>query len=397
MQTTRNNKSRSTGRNRNQRPQARPAKNKKVSKLDPNLLIKAAQPSGQEGFQSKTPFAGLPIHEKVLQNVAAKGYENMTYIQEKSIQGLLEGRDMLGISNTGSGKTAAFLIPIIEHALKDSKFEALIVTPTRELALQIEEEFKSLTQGLPLRSATFIGGTNINTDVKTLSRKLNVIVGTPGRLLDLANRRLLKFQTIQTLVLDEFDRMLDMGFVNDVKKIIAGMTQRKQTMLFSATLEPSQKNLIDGILRNPIQVKVNNGGTSSENVDQDIIRVPEGKDKFGMLTDLFQEEGLDKVIIFTETKRLADRVSKKLNQNGIRSGLIHGNKSQNNRNRTIDEFKNGDTRVLVATDVAARGIDVSDVTHVINYQLPMTMDSYIHRIGRTGRAGKTGVAITFVD
>lgn len=397
MYSTRNNNSQASSRNRNQRPNGRPTQNKKVSKLDPNLLVKKAQPSGQEGFQSKTPFSGLPINTQVLKNIEAKGYENMTYIQEKSINALLDGRDMLGISNTGSGKTAAFLIPIIEHALNDSNFEALIVTPTRELALQIEAEFKTLTLGLSLRSATFIGGTNINSDVNTLSRKLNVIVGTPGRLLDLANRRLLKFQTIQTLVLDEFDRMLDMGFINDVKKIINGMTRRKQTMLFSATLEPSQKSLIDGLLDTPIQVKVNSGGSTSENVDQDIIRVPEGKDKFMLLAGLFDSKTLEKVIIFTETKRLADRLSKKLNGNGIKSGLIHGNKSQNNRNRTIEEFKNGDTRVLVATDVAARGIDVSDVTHVINYQLPMSMDSYIHRIGRTGRAGKTGSAITFVN
>ena len=397
MYSTRNNNSKPSTRSRNQRPHGRPSQNKKVSKLDPNSLIKKAEPSGQEGFQSKTPFSELPINDQVLHNIEAKGYENMTYIQEKSIKSLLDGRDMLGISNTGSGKTAAFLIPIIEHALKDSKFEALIVTPTRELALQIEAEFKTLTLGLSLRSATFIGGTNINSDVKTLSGKLNVIVGTPGRLLDLANRRLLKFQTIQTLVLDEFDRMLDMGFVNDVKKIVSGMTRRKQTMLFSATLEASQKNLIDGLLNDPIQVKVNSGGTTSENVDQNIIRVPEGKDKFMLLAGLFDSATLEKVIIFTETKRLADRISKKLNGAGIKSGLIHGNKSQNNRNRTIEEFKNGDTRVLVATDVAARGIDVSDVTHVINYQLPMSMDSYIHRIGRTGRAGKTGSAITFVN
>ena len=397
MYSTRNNNSKPSTRSRNQRPHGRLTQNKKVSKLDPNSLIKKAKPSGQEGFQSKIPFSQLPINDQVLINIEAKGYENMTYIQEKSIKSLLDGRDMLGISNTGSGKTAAFLIPIIEHALKDSKFEALIVTPTRELALQIEAEFKTLTLGLSLRSATFIGGTNINSDVKTLSGKLNVIVGTPGRLLDLANRSLLKFQTIQTLVLDEFDRMLDMGFVNDVKKIVSGMTRRKQTMLFSATLEASQKNLIDGLLNEPIQVKVNSGGTTSENVDQNIIRVPEGKDKFMLLAGLFDSATLEKVIIFTETKRLADRISKKLNGAGIKSGLIHGNKSQNNRNRTIEEFKNGDTRVLVATDVAARGIDVSDVTHVINYQLPMSMDSYIHRIGRTGRAGKTGSAITFVN
>lgn len=393
-------------RNRNTKPNplARPnrgprqVQKKKESTLDPNLLIKKARPTGQQGFQSKTSFTSLNLAKGVLRNLEEKGYENMTNIQDQSLAALLDGRDLLGISNTGSGKTGAFLIPIIEHALKDPRqFTALIVTPTRELALQIEQEFKSLGKGMNLQSATFIGGTNINTDMKALSKKLHVIVGTPGRLLDLANRRLLKLNQVKTLVLDEFDRMLDMGFINDVKKLVGAMTQRNQTMLFSATLEASQKSLINGLLNNPVEVKINSGITTNENIEQGIIRVPEGKDKFVMLADLFKDRSMDKVIIFTETKRLADRLSKKLNESGVKSGLIHGNKSQNFRNKTIEQFKSGQTRVLVATDVAARGIDVADVSHVINYQLPMTMDSYIHRIGRTGRAGKTGHAITFVN
>ena len=376
----------------------RSPKKKMVSKLDPSLLVKKAQPSGSAGFKSETQFESLGLSSKLLKNLASKGYQTMTYIQEQSVSALLEGRDLMGISNTGSGKTGAFLIPIIEQAQLDpGNFTALIVTPTRELALQIEEEFVSLSRGMNLYSATFIGGTNINTDIKTLGRKLQIIVGTPGRLLDLYHRKFLKLNQVNTLVLDEFDRMLDMGFVNDVKKLVAPMSKRNQTMLFSATLEPGQKSLINSLLNNPVEVKVNSGGTTSENVDQEIIRVAEGQDKFEVLESLFRKDNLEKVIIFTETKRIADKLSKKLNHSGIKSGLIHGNKSQNFRNRTIDEFKTGMTRVLVATDVAARGIDVADVTHVINYQLPMSMDSYIHRIGRTGRAGKTGKAITFVN
>lgn len=376
----------------------RPVQKKKESTLDARLLVKKAQPSGQAGFRSETPFTKLNLQPTLLKNLKDKGYESMTNIQEQSIFPLMDGRDLLGISNTGSGKTGAFLIPIIEHAKSDqNNFTALIVTPTRELALQIEEEFKTLSKGMNLYSASFIGGTNINSDFKSLNRKLHVIVGTPGRLLDLYDRKLLKLNQVNTLVLDEFDRMLDMGFVHDVKKLVNAMTKRQQTMLFSATLEPSQKALIDGLLNDPVVVKINTGGTTSENVDQETIRVPEGKDKFEILASLFQDKTMDRVIIFTETKRLADRLSKKLNETGIKSGLIHGNKSQNFRNKTIEEFKNGTTRVLVATDVAARGIDVADVTHVINYQLPMSMDSYIHRIGRTGRAGKTGRAITFVN
>jgi len=305
---------------------------------------------------------------------------------------------VMAISKTGSGKTAAFLIPIIEHALKDPRnYTALVVTPTRELALQIEEEFKSLTTGMNLYSATFIGGTNINSDLPKLERKLQVIVGTPGRLLDLSDRRVLDLRKVNTLVLDEFDRMLDMGFVLDVNKLVNRIGARDQTLLFSATLEPGQKKLIDGLLSNPVEVKVSTGATTNENIEQQTIRVPEDQDKFEVLADLFVNPELEKVILFTETKRLADRLAKKLIQAGIKAGQIHGDKSQNFRNRMIEEFKSGDIRVLVATDVAARGIDVADVSHVINYQLPMTMDAYIHRIGRTGRAGKVGHAITFVN
>ncbi|WP_051315973.1 DEAD/DEAH box helicase [Algoriphagus vanfongensis] len=392
--------------NRGKSNSSRPAKDRrssakkapKVSKLNPELLVKEASGSGVVELKSTTLFSTLDISGVLKKNVEAKGYTTMTKIQEQSIEPLLQGRDLMGISNTGSGKTCAFLIPIIEQALAEPKdFKALIVAPTRELALQIEEEFQSLTKGLRLTSATFIGGTNINTDEKKLHRHPQIVVGTPGRLLDLYSRRLLKLQWMKVLVLDEFDRMLDMGFVNDVKKLVAPMKQRRQTMLFSATLDPDQETLIKSLLKNPVEVKVNSGGHASDNVNQEVIYLKDGEDKFAVLQGLFQNPDLEKVILFTETKRLADRVCKKLNQSGIASGLIHGNKSQNFRNRMIGEFKEGKTRVLVATDVAARGIDVADVTHVINYQLPMSMDSYIHRIGRTGRAGKTGHAITFAN
>ena len=383
--------------NRASNPDRRQVK-KKESTLDPRLFVKKAQPSGQEGFRTEKSFTALGLSSRLLQNIVAKGYQTLTTIQEQSIEPLLKGRDVLAISKTGSGKTAAFLIPIIEHALNDPRnYTALVVTPTRELALQIEEEFKSLSAGLNLFSATFIGGTNINSDLPKLGRKLHVIVGTPGRLLDLSDRKVLDLRKVNTLVLDEFDRMLDMGFVLDVNKLVNRIGARDQTLLFSATLEPGQKKLIDGLLSNPVEVKVSTGAATNENIEQQTIRVPEGKDKFEVLADLFANPELEKVILFTETKRLADRLAKKLIQAGIKAGQIHGDKSQNFRNRMIEEFKNGMIRVLVATDVAARGIDVADVSHVINYQLPMTMDAYIHRIGRTGRAGKVGHAITFVN
>lgn len=376
----------------------RQVKKKKESTLDPKLFVKKAKPSGQAGFRTEKSFNDLNLNSRLLANILSKGYETLTTIQEQSIQPLLEGRDMMAISKTGSGKTAAFLIPIIEHALKDPRnYTALVVTPTRELALQIEEEFKSLVAGMQLYSATFIGGTNINSDYKQLERKLQVVVGTPGRLLDLSDRKLLKLNQVNTLVLDEFDRMLDMGFVNDVKKLVSLIGKRDQTLLFSATLEPNQKQLISKLLHNPIEVMVENSGGTNENIEQQTIHVPAGAEKFDMLSGLFNSPEMDKVILFTETKRLADRLAKKLNQVGIAAGQIHGDKSQNFRNRMIEDFKKGAIRVLVATDVAARGIDVADVSHVINYQLPMTMDAYIHRIGRTGRAGKVGHAITFVN
>jgi ATP-dependent RNA helicase RhlE len=376
----------------------RQVKKKKESTLDPKLFVKKAKPSGQAGFRTEKSFADLDLNAKLLTNILAKGYQTLTTIQEQSILPLLDGRDMMAISKTGSGKTAAFLIPIIEHALKDPRnYTALVVTPTRELALQIEEEFKSLTLGMQLFSATFIGGTNINSDYKQLERKLQVVVGTPGRLLDLSDRKLLKLNQVNTLVLDEFDRMLDMGFVNDVKKLVNLIGKRDQTLLFSATLDLTQKQLIGTLLSNPIEVVVENAGGTNENIEQQTIKVPEGAEKFDMLAGLLKSPEMEKVILFTETKRLADRLAKKLNQVGITAGQIHGDKSQNFRNKMIEDFKKGNIQVLVATDVAARGIDVADVSHVINYQLPMTMDAYIHRIGRTGRAGKVGQAITFVN
>lgn len=376
----------------------RQVKKKKESTLDPKLFVKKAKPSGQAGFRTEKTFVDLNLNERLLANILAKGYQTLTTIQEQSILPLLDGRDMMAISKTGSGKTAAFLIPIIEHALKDPRnYTALVVTPTRELALQIEEEFKTLTTGLHLYSASFIGGTNINSDYKQLERKLQVVVGTPGRLLDLSDRKLLKLNQVNTLVLDEFDRMLDMGFVNDVKKLVNLIGKRDQTLLFSATLEPGQKQLISTLLHNPIEVIVENAGGTNENIEQQTVKVPEGAEKVDMLISMLKSPDMEKVILFTETKRLADRLAKKLTQAGITAGQIHGDKSQNFRVRMIDEFKNGTIRVLVATDVAARGIDVADVSHVINYQLPMTMDAYIHRIGRTGRAGKIGHAITFVN
>ena len=371
---------------------------KMTSVIDPGNLVKQATFTNQEVFTPTCNFDQMPISAKLKSNLRAKGYQNPTQIQQETLNHLIDGNDLIGVAATGTGKTGAFLIPIIEDLLDgQSKRTSLIVVPTRELALQIETEFKSLTHGLRLFSATFIGGTSVGKDLSTLRRHQDIIIGTPGRLIDLAERGALNLRSISVLVLDEFDRMLDMGFVNDIKKIIKAMTARQQTMLFSATIDEKQRPLIDKILRNPLKVQVSTGKTASDNVDQDVIRVPHGEDKFNMLLDVIGNEDCEKVLIFAETKRMVDKVSKKLNKTGVSAELIHGNKTQNYRTKAINRFKKGQVKILVATDVAARGIDVADITHVINYQIPLSMDSYIHRIGRTGRAGKTGKALTFVD
>lgn len=372
---------------------------KKVSSIkDPNMLVKKAILKEEFVYTATRSFNQMPINEKIKANLTRKGFSEPTQIQDETLEYLISGRNLMGIANTGTGKTAAFLIPIIERLLQNSEsFTSLVVVPTRELALQIKEEFISLSKGMGLYAACFIGGTNLDRDINQLKRKNHIIIGTPGRLIDLSQRRALKFQNISVLVLDEFDRMLDMGFIDDIQKMVHLMHNRRQTMLFSASVDKMQGSIINQMVQNPVEVKVSSGTSTSDQVEQDIIKVPVGEDKFKMLRDLMDDEKFQKVLIFAETKRLVDRVNRKLNQSGIRSDRIHGDKTQNYRNKALEKFKRGNVQVLVATDVAARGIDVSNVTHVINYQLPMSFNSYLHRIGRTGRAKNTGKALTFVD
>jgi len=380
-------------RNRNN---ARPAK--KVSTLDPSLLVKEADHSVVEKvFRSDRLVHELPINTRLKKSLALKGYKRPTEIQDRTLEALLERRDLLGIAQTGTGKTGAFLIPIIEHLLhKRVNPFALVVVPTRELALQVEEEFKSMAKGLGLYSSCFIGGTNINRDLQNLRRSSHVVIATPGRLLDLTDRRAIDLSKFKTLVLDEFDRMLDMGFIRDVNRILEGMKQRQHTMLFSATLDKSQQFMINNILKNHVTVKVSAGNSSGDGIDQEVIRMKPGEDKFMVLKKMLAQRDFEKVLLFEETKHRVSRLCLKLNKAGIPSEQIHGNKSQNARQNALKAFKQGQVKVLVATDVASRGLDISDVSHVINYQVPQTHDSYIHRIGRTGRAGKVGKAYTFV-
>ena len=372
---------------------------KAVSSIDPQSLIQKATQESEAKPASSGSFKDFKLNHQLSTNIEKKGYTNPTEIQSRSFKALIEGRDLIGVANTGTGKTGAFLIPLIERLMQNQKdpFTTLVVVPTRELALQVESEFKSLTHGMKLFVSCFIGGTSMGKDLAKARRGSHVIVGTPGRLLDLANRGAIRFQDISVLVLDEFDRMLDMGFVNDIKKMVSRMQRREQTLLFSATIDPKQRSLINTLVQNPLEIKVSRGTKATNTVEQDISKVGPKEDKFELLLDLINNHSFEKVILFAETKRLVDRLSKKLSKSGIPSGMIHGDKSQNYRNRAIEQFKSGSTRVLVATDVAARGIDIQNVTHVINYQLPMTMDSYRHRRGRTGRAGNKGMAYTFVN
>ena len=370
----------------------------KKSTLDPSLFINKGVLAESKEYISKRIFDEMPIDNRLKSSLKIKGFEIPTEIQDKTLESILDNRDLLGIAQTGTGKTGAFLIPILNQLLHEKRNPfALVVVPTRELALQIQEEFKSMTKGLGLFSFCFIGGTNINKDLQLLRRSSHVVIGTPGRILDLVNRKALDLRPFNTLILDEFDRMLDMGFVHDVKKIIYGMQKRKHTLLFSATINKSQQSMIDKILNNYVTVKLSSGETTGDNIDQDIIRIGQDDDKFKILKEMLQKNEFEKVLLFEETKHKVNKLCAKLNKAGIKYDQIQGNKSQNARQRALTAFKKGEIKVLVATDVAARGIDVNDITHVINFQRPLTFDTYIHRIGRTGRAGKIGKAFTFID
>jgi ATP-dependent RNA helicase RhlE len=393
-------KSRNNGFNSSRRNnRSKRSNNKKASQLDHNLLINKAEDVGVSVPYTGRMINSLELPERLERNLLKKGFETLTEIQDKSLEDIRDGKDILGVANTGTGKTGAFLIPMIQELLEQEHGDnhALVIVPTRELALQVTEEFRSFSKNMPLYASCVIGGTNINRDVRNLRRKNHIIIGTPGRLVDLFKRQDLKLHKFKTLVLDEFDRMLDMGFSKDIDTLINAMTSKKQTLLFSATLDKSQQNRIDTIMHQPVYIKVNQGDKATDSVEQQLIHLESGEDKFIRLMNLISEEDCHKVIVFDETKHRVKRLSKKLNAAGVNSAQMRGDMSQSARQKALKSFKNGQSRVLVATDVAARGIDVDDISYVINYQVPRTYDSYIHRIGRTGRAGKLGKAFTFVD
>lgn len=373
------------------------SRRKKTRTIDPSLLQSKPAVQEVEQFEPSSAYADMAIHPLLKQNIQSKGYRYPTEIQQRAIPVLIEGADMIGIAATGTGKTGAFLIPFVEQLLHDKNTTGLVVVPTRELAQQVAEEFKALTKGMKFRAACFIGGTSVSRDISQAAARNHLVIATPGRLLDLVNRKALDLEATAVLILDEFDRMLDMGFIDDIKTIAALTRARRQTLLFSATNNASQQTLIRQIVQNPVIINVSSGKTASSTVEQNVLEVAPNEDKMEVLFNLLSGDSFEKVMLFAETKRTVDQLNKQLMRRGVRSDVIHGNKSQTYRTKAIQQFKAGRTRVLIATDVASRGLDVQNVTHVINYQLPQTMEAYIHRIGRTGRAGKKGTAYTFIN
>jgi ATP-dependent RNA helicase RhlE len=347
-------------------------------------------------FVPEHMFKDFHIEEKLKQNIIAKGYTTPTPIQDRAIPHVLRGTDVVGIANTGTGKTAAFLIPLINKVLLNVRENVLIIVPTRELAIQIQEELKGFTKHMKIFSVCCVGGANIGRQISELRYHNNFIIGTPGRLKDLIERKHINLSGFNTVVLDEADRMLDMGFINDMRLVMSLMPKKRHTLFFSATLSKEIEGLVKEFLHEPISISVKTQDTA-KNVDQDVVRIKDGKSKLDVLHDLLNQSEFNKVLIFGRTKHGVEKLSKLLADRGFKVESIHGNKNQSRRQRALGLFKDNHVQVLVATDVAARGLDIADVSHVINFDIPATYDDYVHRIGRTGRGNKKGKALTFIE
>lgn len=359
-------------------------------------INKATPGDAVENYTILHNFSDFNLDERIKNNIKLRGYEKPTPIQDQIISHLLEGRDVVGIANTGTGKTAAFLLPIINKIIHDRAQKVLIIVPTRELAAQIEEELRYFSRSLNVSSLLCIGGASINRQIYFLRQNPNVIIGTPGRLKDLINQRFLQMQQFKTVVLDEVDRMVDIGFIKDIRHIISLLPRERQSLFFSATVSNEVGQIIQSFASSPITISVKTKETA-QNIEQDIIKVNSKEEKIQKLDYLLRQEEFKKVIVFGRTKWNVERLACFLQERGFLAGSIHGNKSQGQRQRTLSQFKQNQLQILVATDIAARGLDISDVSHVINFDEPNTYDDYVHRIGRTGRANKQGKALTFVS
>jgi ATP-dependent RNA helicase RhlE len=364
---------------------------------DPSIFVKKATAVTTEvDFVPHNSFNDFAINPALKQNIATKGYLQPTPIQDQAITPILEGKDLIGLAATGTGKTAAFLIPLINKVLQNRSSRVLIIAPTRELAAQINMELRSFSQGLNLYSALLIGGSGLHRQISDIRRKPSFVIATPGRLRDVIERRVLTLSDFDTFVLDEVDLMVDIGFIHDIKYFVSLLPTQRQSLFFSATIAAKVHEILQAFVKEPITVSVKKQDTS-ENVDQDIVKVKSREEKIDQLHDLLISEGFDKVLIFGRTKHGVEKLNKQLVTRGFKVGAIHGNKNQSQRQRAIESFKKNEFKILLATDVASRGLDIDNVTHVINYELPQTFEDYIHRIGRTGRAGQKGIALTFVD
>src|SRR3990167_5238877 len=373
-------------------------RNQRKSQLegaDINIFMKKATSVQESENPVNLSFNDFNIADLLKQNITKHGYTTPTPIQAQAIKPILEGRDVIGLASTGTGKTAAFLIPLIDKIFKSRTQKALIIAPTRELAVQINDELRTFTYNMNIYSALVIGGANMRRQLSDLRRNPNVVISTPGRLKDLIERRYIYLEDYSNIVLDEVDLMVDIGFITDVKYFISLMPKVRQSLFFSATIPPKIQEILQAFVTNPVTISIKKQDTS-ENVDQNVVKIENPAKKIDQLHDLLIKDGFDKVLIFGRTKHGIEKLNKELEYRGFKVGAIHGNKRQSQRQRILQSFKQNQIQVLLATDVASRGLDIDNVTHVINYDLPQTYDDYIHRIGRTGRAGKTGSALTFV-
>jgi ATP-dependent RNA helicase RhlE len=345
-------------------------------------------------------FNELNLIQPILQSLQDEGYQSPTPIQQQAIPHILAGRDVIGCAQTGTGKTAAFAIPILQlfsnKIQAHRKIRSLIVTPTRELAIQIEENFATYGKHLNLKHTAIFGGVSQFNQTNILKRGVDILIATPGRLLDLIQQGLADISGIEIFVLDEADRMLDMGFIHDVKRIVKLLPQKRQTLLFSATLPEAIRSLSNSLLHQPVEVKVTPVSSTAKSVSQSVYFV-EKQNKTDLLVHILQDSSISRSLVFTRTKHGADKLVKQLSKTGIEAAAIHGNKSQNARQKALSDFKNNHVRVLIATDIAARGLDIDELPHVVNYEMPNVPETYVHRIGRTGRAGLSGTAVSFCD
>ncbi len=374
---------------------ARPRNARKQPTFDPSQFINKNPVDVTPDVYTPThTFADFGLHTDIVKAVAAQGIETPSPIQDQIIPHIMNGRDVIGLAQTGTGKTAAFLLPLIHKMIARKSETVLILTPTRELALQIEVEFRKFSGAFRLFSTTCVGGTSIMPQIRSLKRHQQFIIGTPGRVMDLMDRGLIHPDEITSVVLDEADRMLDMGFIHDMRKILGALPSERHTLFFSATMTKEAEKIVNDFLSNPVSVSVKKKDVTNS-IAQDIVPY-EHTHKFDMLLALLSKSELKRVIIFGAMKHSVEKLAQELTSHGVKAESLHGNKSHGQRQRSLSNFKSGHARVLVATDVAARGIHVDGVTHVINYDLPNTFEDYVHRIGRTGRGVHQGIALTFV-